>query len=240
MTIRARKKIADNVQWPKNVRKYLKLQRKIKQVILQAVFPKADRAFLSICIDTSLGRVAKVSRIESGCNFGIVKTNDRSLIQIVQNLRVHAVAIHGNRFKVTFIQQWTDDVRHVVLRSFEGKKDRRLVRVSKSSSFCSNGPEQVTYTPGKSTTQRRGSDFPTGAAFRTIKYIEVRLLHTSLGGKHQDGFARHALREQIAHPLDGCGRLARAHRTGDKEFQVQGRFNNLTLRRTKADSERRS
>ena len=42
--------------------------------------------------------------------------------------------------------------------------------------------------------------------------------------------AGHALRKQVAHPLDGCRGFPRPCGTGDEEFKVKGRFNNLTLK----------
>src|SRR5687768_17814327 len=63
MTIGTRQVIPNNIQRPEDVRKYLQLQRKIKQVILQAILAEANRAILCILIDAPLSRVTKVRRV---------------------------------------------------------------------------------------------------------------------------------------------------------------------------------
>ena len=63
----------------------------------------------------ALGGIPKVGRIQPRSDFGVVKTDDRRLIQVIQNLRIQAVAIHCYRFKIPFIQQRTHNMRHVIL-----------------------------------------------------------------------------------------------------------------------------
>ena len=130
-------------------------------------------------------------------------------------------------------------MRHVILRSFEGEKNRWLVRMSKTRRFCRNRPEQVTDPLREPTAKSRGGYLAAGTTFGAIQQIEIWFLDTSLGCEHQDGFARHALREQITHPFDGRGRFSGTHWAGDEEFGVQRGFDDLTLKRTKADSERK-
>src|SRR6185503_174056 len=112
----------------------------------------------------------------------------------------------------------------------------RLVRIGKTRLLSREGPEQVTESPGEAAAQGCGGHFSPRDALRAVDQVEVRLLHTPLGGKHQDLVARHALREQVSHPFDGRAGLAGAHRTGGKDFRVEWRSDDLKLRRTKTDS----
>src|SRR5215212_4449772 len=104
MTIGTHQITVDFWKLPQNIGEYFHLQGKVEQIVLQTILAKTAGTILCVGIDASLGRVAIIGRIQSFCNLRMWEANYRSLVEVVQNLRIESIAIHRHRFEISLIQ----------------------------------------------------------------------------------------------------------------------------------------
>ncbi len=126
--------------------KYLHLQRKIQQVVLQAVITE------NICRPLHcLIHPLPAARPTPGCdqalrNFRMRETNERCLVQIVNDLAEQAVAGYRYITKRTFLDKWLQHLVHIILCCFQRQEPWFPYRIEPSL-LSYYGPEEIQGAP---------------------------------------------------------------------------------------------
>ena len=71
---------------------HLDLQRKVEQIMGQAIGAKAVHTRLSLVVKPFLRAFSSPGSLEPRCNLGVWKTDDGGLVQVIDDLAAEAVA----------------------------------------------------------------------------------------------------------------------------------------------------
>lgn len=80
------------------------MQGKVEQVVFKTERTETVGAFLRILIGASLRGIADPGRVEALADFGVRKSDGRGFIEVIEDLRIEAVAVNRDRREETFVQ----------------------------------------------------------------------------------------------------------------------------------------
>ena len=185
------------------------LERKIEQVVLQAELAEADGRVLRLSEHDGAAWLSTPGRLEPVADFRVRKTDERCLVEVVENLAVEPGTLEVNAFKIPGLaHQRVNHAGHVILRRFEREENGRLGGMRKAGGAGHARPEQIHHLPRQPADgqqQRAAAGRKVGA----LQFILVGAQETALRRKHQDRIARYARIEQRAQSPDGQRGLAR-------------------------------
>ena len=220
--VRALQILAALGQRPEIAPEDLDLQREVQQVVVQAILAEAAGGLLRVAVDTQLALVAHPCPVQASADLRVWKANHGSLVEVVDDLAVDAVAIDGHRLEVAVLQQRADDPRHVILRGLQCQEDRRVVRLGETGLSADQRPEQLDTAPRQAACgdQRRDAARPQPGAPQRLAVRPGQRPHRR---HHQDRAGRDAALHQVQQPLHARGGLARAGRPIEEDGAVEGR-----------------
>jgi len=115
--------------WPDNFPEKFDLQRKIQKVVFQAEVPESIDSQLDIIVDDQLGLIAIPGGFEPAGKLSMWETDNGRLVEIIQQLTKEAVACERDSSEMTAIDQWVNNLSHVILSRFERQKAGWFERV---------------------------------------------------------------------------------------------------------------
>jgi len=221
--------VAAEGERPEMFDKDLELERKVEQVVGQAVFAEARRAGLRLVVDAHLAFFAAPGRLEPLADFCVREADDGGLVEVFEDLAVEAVAVNDDRLEIALVEQRADQAGHVVLGCLQREEGGREVGVGEAGLLGDERPEEVHHALGQPADGEDGHQAPCVHG-RAAKRFVVGGRECALGDEDEDGARRDAGAEQAEQVRDGGGRFAGAGGAFEEELTLDGLCDERELR----------
>jgi len=210
------------------VYEHFNLERKVEQVVGQAILAEARGAGLGLVVDALLAVFASPGGFEPPADLGVGEADHSGLVEVVNDLAVEAVAVDGHRLEVALGEEGADQAGHVVLGRLQSEKGGRLLGLAEARILGDQRPEEVHRLLGQ-TADGGDGHLPAGPHGRAAEGFVVRRGQRALGHKHQDRPGADAGVEQVEKTPDPGGGLARAGRAFEEDLALDGALDEREL-----------
>lgn len=136
--------------------------------------------------------------------------------------------VDGEILEIPLFEKRFDNLAHVILRGFKGKKFRGFIRLLESTGSRDDGPEEREH-PLRQTIEREQRRMSARREVRMVDDLKIRERKAALGCQDENGFTRDPVLNKVEQALHTGGGLTGASLSMQRDTSDNRRLNQRYL-----------